>query len=117
MGWTALGQAPDISTLSVEQLVTKASSLPSRGKGADLVRHLSRSAAGSALLSASPLDFIYARNPLPFPCKTCSARVKHRWSNIIIINIAASHRGMGPWTKGDKGANGAVEMLLGLPAL
>ena len=46
------------------------------------------------------------------PCKTCSARVKHRWSN-----IAASHRGMGPWTKGDKGANGAVEMLLGLPAL
>ena len=110
MGWTALGQAPDISTLSVEQLVTAASSLPSRGKGADLVRHLSRSAAGSALLSASPLDFIYARTPCPFPCKTCSAWVRHRWSNIIAITMT-------PWTKGDKGANGAVEMLLGLPAL
>ena len=82
MGWTALRQAPDISTLSVEQLVTAASSLPSRGKGADLVRHLSRSAAGSALLSASPLDFIYARNPLPvslqnLQCMGQTPLVKH----------------------------------------
>ena len=65
MGWTALGQAPDISTLSVEQLVTKASSLPSRGKGADLVRHLSRSAAGSALLTASP-RLLYPQGTLTY---------------------------------------------------
>ena len=63
------------------------------------------------LLSASPPEISYTQGPpCPFPCKTCSAWVRHRWSNIIAITMT-------PWTKGDKGANGAMEMLLGLPGL